>query len=247
MSYKKLYNYWGKDSSESDENIIENCRNFDCDHLRKNNLKDLTPQHLNALEYLYQQAENKLNGQNLIEGNLYTSHLTKKRYPEGKIKRLGEMAKYINSFMEIGVNAGHSSLQILQNNPSIERILLFDINTHPYVENAVNILRERFPRTSITLILGDSTKTILNFNMNEKYDLIHIDGGHSKKVAYADIINSKKFAHQNTILVIDDCRYNDRNKCLGGAVKDALSNNIINIICAEDTIGNDPHLICRYK
>ena len=54
------------------------------------------------------------------------------------------------------------------------------------------------------LILGDSQKTIPEFDCNEKFDLIFIDGGHSYKCCKNDFNNTKKFAHENTIFVVDD-------------------------------------------
>jgi predicted O-methyltransferase YrrM len=54
----------------------------------------------------------------------------------------------------------------------------------------------------ISITIGDSTKTLQN--INDKYDLIHIDGGHSTAVANSDIINSYRLSKQGTILIMDD-------------------------------------------
>jgi predicted O-methyltransferase YrrM len=65
-----------------------------------------------------------------------------------------------------------------------------------------NKLKETFG-DRINIIIGDSTKTLLNIN-NEYYDLIHIDGGHSSDVANSDIINSYRLSKHGTILIMDD-------------------------------------------
>ena len=39
---------------------------------------------------------------------------------------------------------------------------------------------------------------------DKKFDLIFIDGGHTYDVAKTDIMNCKKLAHKDTIVVMDD-------------------------------------------
>lgn len=46
-------------------------------------------------------------------------------------------------------------------------------------------------------------------NINDNYDLIHIDGGHSTEVADSDIINSYRLSKQGTILIMDDYDFNN--------------------------------------
>lgn len=62
-------------------------------------------------------------------------------------------------------------------------------------------LKETFGER-LKIIIGDSTKTLPN--ISDKYDLIHIDGGHSTKVAESDIINSYRLSKEGTILIMDD-------------------------------------------
>jgi predicted O-methyltransferase YrrM len=40
--------------------------------------------------------------------------------------------------------------------------------------------------------------------VNDTYDVIHIDGGHSTEVATSDIVHSYRLSKQGTILIMDD-------------------------------------------
>ena len=244
MSYKKLKDTWiVKENYVSPFNST-----FD---YPDNLLGELKSDNLAELEYLYQLALKITKSEKKIEGNLYTPSQAKNRSDRSqenhvKIKKMARVAlnPNIKSYLEVGVNSGHSLLNVLQNSRSIKKVLLFDINHHKYVEPAVKYITNKFPHIDINFIKGDSTKTIPNTNVDQTYDLIHIDGGHSFDVAYADIKNCKKFAHKNTLLIIDDCHYNKKESCLGGAVKKAIKDNIINVSCCKQTKGQ--HLFAHY-
>ena len=80
--------------------------------------------------------------------------------------------------MEIGFNSGFSTLLMLISNPNIH-IFCFDLGEHKYTIPCYEKLKETFG-DRINITIGDSTKTLQNINDN--YDLIHIDGGHSTEV-----------------------------------------------------------------
>jgi predicted O-methyltransferase YrrM len=102
--------------------------------------------------------------------------------------------------MEIGFNSGFSTLLMLLSNPNIH-ISCFDLGEHRYTMKCYEKLKETFGER-INIVLGDSTKTLLN--IHDKFDLIHIDGGHSTEVAESDIINSYRLSKSGTILIMDD-------------------------------------------
>ena len=110
----------------------------------------------------------------------------------------------INNVMEIGFNAGFSSLLMLLSNPNI-KITCFDLGEHKYTQLCYEKLKETFGER-INLIIGDSRETLKEIN-NVVYDLIHIDGGHSTEVAESDIINSYRLSKQRTILIMDDYNF----------------------------------------
>lgn len=53
-----------------------------------------------------------------------------------KIKNLQYLSKNKNKICEIGVNAGHSLLLMLEQNPNAE-YLLFDLNNHKYTNPCI--------------------------------------------------------------------------------------------------------------
>jgi len=104
--------------------------------------------------------------------------------------------------MEIGTNAGHTLAHFLCNDIDHE-IYVFDINEHKYHEPCMKYLNEKF-NNCIQLFHGDSWKTVRNTNLNVKMDLIHVDGNHTVEYCMSDILKSRKFATDKTILIVDD-------------------------------------------
>lgn len=140
----------------------------------------------------------------LLEGNIFMLHHTT-TYTDiflNKSKNISNLVlnKNIKNVMEIGFNSGFSTLLMLLTNPKIY-ITCFDLGEHSYTIPCYQKLNEIFG-DRINIIIGDSTKTLLNINDN--YDLIHIDGGHSSEIANSDIINSYRLSKQGTILIMDD-------------------------------------------
>lgn len=140
----------------------------------------------------------------LLEGNIFMLHHPT-NYTDiflNKSKNISNsvLNKNIKNVMEIGFNSGFSTLLMLISNPNIH-ISCFDLGEHKYTIQCYEKLKETFG-DRINITIGDSTKTLQNINDN--YDLIHIDGGHSTEVANSDIINSYRLSKQGTILIMDD-------------------------------------------
>jgi len=110
----------------------------------------------------------------------------------------------IKTAMEIGFNAGHSADIFLSTNPSLH-LTSFDLGAHKYVTVAKEYIDKIYPSRH-TLILGDSTQTIPVYEQTT-YDLIFIDGGHEYEITKADLLNCRRFAHENTIVIMDDTMF----------------------------------------
>lgn len=110
----------------------------------------------------------------------------------------------IKNVMEIGFNAGHSAETFLSSNKRIN-LVSFDIGIHNYVAYGKYFIDEMYPRRH-KLIIGNSINTVPKFSKenNIKFDIIFIDGGHEYSIAKNDLINCKKLAHKNTIIILDD-------------------------------------------
>lgn len=129
---------------------------------------------------------------------------------ENKTKNISNLVLNTNikNVMEIGFNAGFSTLLMLLSNPHI-KITCFDLCEHKYTLPCYEKLKETFG-DRIQLISGDSTKTLSL--VNENYDLIHIDGGHSTEIAESDINNSFRLSKKGTILIMDDYDFGNLHK-----------------------------------
>jgi predicted O-methyltransferase YrrM len=172
-----------------------------------NSLKDIT------IEYNIQKTKEIINNYlmpiinncgELLEGNIFTLHHTT-TYTDifiNKVKNISNVMlnKNINNVMEIGFNSGFSALLMLISNPNV-KITCYDLGEHKYTIPCYEVLKQLF-QDRINIIIGDSTKTLENDN--NKYDLIHIDGGHTTEVATSDIINSYRLSKKGTIIIMDD-------------------------------------------
>lgn len=144
-----------------------------------------------------------------LEGNIFMTHHTTEYTDKfiSKTKNISNLVlnKDIKTVMEIGFNAGFSTLLMLLSNDTI-KITCYDLGEHSYTRPCFEKLKETFG-DRIHLVIGDSTKTLKD--VHETYDIIHIDGGHSTEVAQSDIMHSYRLAKKGTILIMDD--YNFEN------------------------------------
>ena len=90
-----------------------------------------------------------------------------------KQELLFKTVKKAENVLEIGTYMGHSLLIMLLSNPLL-KITCIDINDN-FTLPAVNILNKYF-NNAITFIHSDSLSALKN--INDKFDLFHIDGHH---------------------------------------------------------------------
>jgi len=118
--------------------------------------------------------------------------------------RLYELAKGIQSVLEVGVNTGHSIFIMLLANPSIQ-VVGIDLAELPYVEECVEYLNEQFGKNCVRLIKGDSVETLKTVrNFKQSFDLVHIDASHHYEPVKAEIISSYMLGKSRGLFVFDD-------------------------------------------
>lgn len=104
--------------------------------------------------------------------------------------------KNVKSILEIGTGNGFSSASFSQNK-NIKKILTFEIDPERIKLAKLNL--KYFPKVEII------EKDFLEWNGDEKFDLIFIDG---MKRLYKDFfLHSQKFSKKNTIFVSDNLNF----------------------------------------
>lgn len=145
-----------------------------------------------------------------IEGNIFEEDPNEKDVFLTKRKNIILTCQNKKNVLEIGFNTGYSALLILMSDPNI-KLTCIDINIHKYVIPCYNQLKEDFG-DRISLLTGDST--IVVPCINDKFDLVHIDGCHRLDIAEQDIINTHKLLLNNAVIVMDDVNIYDNNHTL---------------------------------
>jgi len=128
-------------------------------------------------------------------------HIGRNKAQIAKLKEIC-LEKKPTNILEIGFNAGHSSALMLENTNAC--VVSVDICSHPYAFDGKDEIDKIFPERHI-LIQGNSMVVLAGDVVPHlNYDLIYIDGGHSYKCCKSDIIQCKRYASSNTIIIVDD-------------------------------------------
>ena len=156
-----------------------------------------------------------------FEGNCFYYHETLNIFPELYSKQLnlfwcGKQA--VENICEIGFNAGHSTMLMLlgRTNTPIN-FTIFDIGHHLYTKPSFEYIKSKFSYVNFEYVEGDSTITMPEWINNNpelmyKYDVVHVDGGHSEHCISNDMKNTDLLVKQNGIIIIDDTNNETINK-----------------------------------
>ncbi len=143
---------------------------------------------------------------------------------------LREFCKNKIFVLEIGFNAGHSSLLVLSSN-SITRILAIDIEEHIYSKDCSSILEKAYPER-FNVMWGDSRILLwsLDSKLISEIDLVHIDGGHSIDIFSNDLNWCIKNVSIGTTLFVDDAY----NQHILELLLELETNNYIKLLCHNE-------------
>lgn len=162
-----------------------------------------------------------LNSKSVLEGNCFYYHTTLNNYPELYSKQLnlfwcGKQA--VDNICEIGFNAGHSTmLMLLGRNKEPLNFTIFDIGHHPYTKPSYEYIKSKFSHVNFEYVEGDSTVTMPEWinrhpELMHKYDVVHVDGGHSDHCISNDMKNTDLLVKINGLVIIDDTNSHIINK-----------------------------------
>ena len=158
----------------------------------------------------------------LLEGNCFYFNKTLEPYPALYAKQAnlfwaGKQAS--TRICEIGLNAGHSAMLLLLGRDTTPlEFTVFDVGWHPYTKPALECLKTKFPHVTFEYIEGDSIKTLPDFirsdpfNRISRYDVVHVDGGHSEECIQNDMKNANLLVRKEGIIIIDDTNNEHINK-----------------------------------
>lgn len=154
-----------------------------------------------------------INSNSILEGNCFYYHATLNEFSELYTKQVnlfwcGKQA--IENICEIGFNAGHSTmLMLLGRSNTPLNFTIFDIGHHSYTKPSYEYIKSKFSFVNFEYVEGDSTSTVPEWINNHpelmyKYDVIHIDGGHSEHCISNDMKNADLLVKKDGIIIIDD-------------------------------------------
>jgi hypothetical protein len=164
-------------------------------------------------QYLNDLSQIVLNSNTLLEGNCFYYHQTLQLFNNLYTKQLnlylcGKLAT--SNICEIGFNAGHSTMLLLLGRDKTPlNFTVFDIGVHAYTRPSLEYIKSKFLHVNFEYIEGDSTITMPEWiNTNQtlcgKYDVVHVDGGHSEHCISNDMKNADILVKINGILIVDD-------------------------------------------
>lgn len=169
-------------------------------------IKEVTLKHFDNIKTILEAVGERVEG-NLI-CDVSPSNLVIERNAH-KIHNIQKLSIGKERICEIGFNAGHSLLLMIENNPTADYVI-FDLCNHRYTIPCVTYIAEQYPNTKIEFIAGDSSISMPNYikeNPNLKFDFIHIDGGHNLENVINDYNNSYSLIKEGGLTLFDDYDY----------------------------------------
>lgn len=165
-------------------------------------MSDFTTQ-FNAHQHIFQEMLRR-NG-NRVRGDCGSYLIKRGTYtyePDSlpKQKLLFDMAKKVESVLEIGTYYGHSLFIMLLANPTL-RVTTIDC-LPDFALKSIEVLREYFPQSDITFVKGFSYDVLPS--IEGKFDMAHIDGTHELEDVMEELQLCEKLLRRPMNVVLDD-------------------------------------------
>jgi len=154
--------------------------------------------HVSALAKILAEIGERVEGNFICDGE---PHRDVRTHNADKIHNLQTLVKGKTRVCEVGFNAGHSLLCMVDVNPTAEYVL-FDLGIHAYTRPCFDYLRAAYPSTSMTIVYGDSKETLPAYQGS--FDLMHIDGGPHLPELTSDYTQSLRLIQPGCPIVFDD-------------------------------------------
>ncbi len=202
-----------------------------------------------AVEFLAEDIMNliqivKSSGEQL-EGNILFDNNEKEfsGYAKNFLKKRRALALFAsaqNEILEIGFNAGFSTLLMLKANSDL-KITCVDICEHRYTKDCFNYIKDKF-KERVNLIEGNSLTVLPSLGRQIKYSGYHIDGGHGLSVAATDLLNIIDRAELGSVICFDDTDFKNIKLLL---LKYVFSGRLIDIGSSFNWINNNTHMFFK--
>ena len=106
------------------------------------------------------------------------------------------------SILEIGMNAGMSTVAMLEAAPDAT-VVSYDLGEWECATRAAKLIQEKYGIRH-EVVWGDSKVTLPR--ENRQFDFGFVDGGHDTETAYSDILFASKMCH---MIMVDDTQFAD--------------------------------------
>jgi hypothetical protein len=128
--------------------------------------------------------------------------------------------------IEIGFNAGHSAVIMLDANKEL-RLVAVDIGSHSYAAPCAQVVEQLYPgRMQVRWGPSNVILPKLDRQQISEFDFVHIDGGHEIVTALADFKWFIREARLGCILIVDDAYAASINWMVKWAREGALLDNL---------------------
>jgi cephalosporin hydroxylase len=184
-----------------------------------------------------------------FEGNAFYHHNTHNRFPELLPKQMNLLwagTQVKTRMCEIGFNAGHSALLMLNGCPTGSKIefTIFDIGHHNYTKPCIDYVQSQFPNVAFEYIEGNSIVKMGGYIQQRPevcgtYDVVHVDGGHTLECITADFAHASKLVRKGGIIIVDDTNMEHIDAVVNRAIK---SGDFIEVECFP-TVGYQHRII----